>query len=138
MSDVKNLSPQEAADLMKENPKTILLDVRTTIEHNFVGHPVGSIHIPWMDAPDWQVNSTFVEDVLAVASIRDANAPKTVPLVLMCRSGQRSIPSSQLLMEQGFTNVAHIGEGFEGDLDESGHRGTTGGWRFRGLPWAQT
>ena len=33
---------------------------------------------------------------------------------------------------------SNIAEGFEGDKDENGHRGTLNGWRFRGLPWQQT
>jgi len=28
-------------------------------------------------------------------------------------------------------------EGFEGEKDPQGHRGTVGGWRFAGLPWVQ-
>jgi hypothetical protein len=30
-----------------------------------------------------------------------------------------------------------VDEGFEGELDEHHHRSSTGGWRFRGLPWEQ-
>ena len=41
------------------------------------------------------------------------------------------------LIENGFTNVFHIDEGFEGERDEHHHRSTLGGWRFRGLPWEQ-
>ncbi|HEY5929860.1 MAG TPA: rhodanese-like domain-containing protein, partial [Burkholderiales bacterium] len=28
-------------------------------------------------------------------------------------------------------------QGFEGDKDSEGHRGSVGGWRFAGLPWTQ-
>ena len=31
----------------------------------------------------------------------------------------------------------YVLNGFEGDLDDSRHRGTEGGWRFEGLPWEQ-
>jgi rhodanese-related sulfurtransferase len=41
------------------------------------------------------------------------------------------------LLGAGFQEVYHVSEGFEGDLDEHHHRGTLGGWRFRGLPWEQ-
>jgi hypothetical protein len=29
-------------------------------------------------------------------------------------------------------------EGFEGELDDAGRRGTLGGWRKAGLPWLQS
>jgi hypothetical protein len=32
----------------------------------------------------------------------------------------------------------NILEGFEGDLDANGHRGTVGGWRKASLPWVQS
>jgi len=31
----------------------------------------------------------------------------------------------------------NILEGFEGNVDADVHRGQTGGWKFRGLPWRQ-
>ena len=138
MAKLKNLTPQAAAEFLAANPKAILLDIRTTIEHGFVGHPVDCLHIPWKDAPDWELNPNFVKEVLTAASNKDTVASRDVPLILMCRSGQRSVPASKQLMEAGFTNVMHIGEGFEGDIDEFDHRGELGGWRMRGLPWIQT
>lgn len=138
MSKLKNLTPQKAAEFLANEPRAILLDVRTTIEHSFVGHPIGCTHIPWKDAPNWELNPNFVKEVLSAASNKDTISPRDVPIIVMCRSGQRSVPASKLLMENGFTNVSHIGEGFEGDIDEFDHRGELGGWRLRGLPWAQT
>jgi len=76
MAKLKNLSPQAAADFLKENPKAILLDIRTTIEHGFVGHPVGCEHIPWKGAPDWELNPNFVKNVLTAASAKDTVASK--------------------------------------------------------------
>jgi hypothetical protein len=43
----------------------------------------------------------------------------------------------QGLVAGGLSSVYHVDEGFEGELDEHHHRGTKGGWRFRGLPWEQ-
>ena len=37
----------------------------------------------------------------------------------------------------GFTDVAHVVHGFEGELDEHFHRSSVNGWRFEGLPWEQ-
>ena len=41
------------------------------------------------------------------------------------------------LTEAGFENCYNVAEGFEGDKDASGHRGTVGGWKHAGLPWVQ-
>jgi rhodanese-related sulfurtransferase len=58
-------------------------------------------------------------------------------VILICRSGKRSLEAGKVLMASGLKNVFHIDEGFEGDLDEHHHRSTRGGWRFRELPWEQ-
>ncbi|HPT57685.1 MAG TPA: rhodanese-like domain-containing protein, partial [Casimicrobium sp.] len=58
------------------------------------------------------------------------------PLLLLCRSGVRSVASAKRATELGVT-AYNILEGFEGDPDGTAHRGTRGGWRYRGLPWRQ-
>ena len=58
------------------------------------------------------------------------------PLLLLCRSGIRSIAAAQRAQALGY-QAWNILEGFEGDPDDAAHRGTTGGWRHRGLPWRQ-
>jgi rhodanese-related sulfurtransferase len=57
-------------------------------------------------------------------------------LVLLCRSGVRSIAAAQRATALGL-QAYNILEGFEGDPDAQAHRGQTGGWRYRGLPWQQ-
>jgi sulfur dioxygenase len=37
-----------------------------------------------------------------------------------------------------YKKACNIIGGFEGDLDEQGHRGNRGGWRHAGLPWVQS
>jgi rhodanese-related sulfurtransferase len=60
------------------------------------------------------------------------------PVLLICRSGQRSVAAGVELEKAGFAEVYNVLEGFEGPLDESRHRGRLGGWRKEGLPWEQT
>ena len=60
---IENLNPLQAWDLLQQNADAVLVDVRTKVEHAFVGHPLGAIHIAWKEAPDWQVNSAFVAEV---------------------------------------------------------------------------
>jgi hypothetical protein len=37
----------------------------------------------------------------------------------------------------GYARAFNVLEGFEGDKDAAGHRGTVGGWKVAGLPWIQ-
>lgn len=129
---IENLNPRQAWDLLQQNTDAVLVDVRTKVEHAFVGHPLGAIHIAWKEAPDWQVNSNFVAEVKDV--VPDYNAP----VLLLCRSGQRSLDAAKVLEEAGFKRPINIINGFEGPLDQHNHRGNVGGWRFNGLPWEQS
>jgi rhodanese-related sulfurtransferase len=59
------------------------------------------------------------------------------PIILICRSGNRSLDAARSLEEAGFTQVSNVLHGFEGELDEQHHRGSKTGWRYEGLPWEQ-
>ncbi|MDJ0807578.1 MAG: rhodanese-like domain-containing protein [Gammaproteobacteria bacterium] len=134
-----SLTPQQAIQMMEDDPRTVLVDIRSSMEFLFVGHPKGSVHIPWIDEPDWTVNPDFVTDIRklmlggSVCTIDEGCAP----VILICRSGKRSLEAGKALLESGFLRVFHIDEGFEGDLDENHQRSTLGGWRYHGLPWEQ-
>lgn len=133
------LSPEQAHRLLQDDPQALLVDIRSTMEFLFVGHPSGAVHVPWIDEPDWTVNPQFLTEIRkrllggAVCTPEDACAP----VVLICRSGKRSLEAGKALLEAGLANVFHVDEGFEGELDDQHHRSTIGGWRFRGLPWEQ-
>ena len=127
---MKSLNPQEAFQFLKTNPNAVLVDVRSEIEFLFVGHPVGSIHVPWNDGPDWEINPDFVAHVKKIAN-------EARPVLLICRSGVRSLEAGKALKEAGFREVYNVQHGFEGDLDESHRRSSLNGWRHDGLPWEQ-
>ena len=131
MAQIKNLKPGEAWQFMQDNPTSILVDVRTKLEYAFVGHPCGAVHVPWKEAPAWNLNHDFVSDV------QKEVPEKETPILTLCRSGQRSLAAANALQEAGYTNLINIDEGFEGSLDDNKHRSTLGGWRFHGLPWEQ-
>ena len=135
---VMGLSPKQAYDLIHKDPNATLIDVRSGMEFLFVGHPVGAIHIPWIDEPDWVVNPNFVKQVRQVMlGGLTCGVDGCAPVVLICRSGKRSHEAGELLVEAGFPDVHNIEEGFEGALDDKHHRSSVGGWRFHGLPWEQ-
>lgn len=129
---IENLNPQQTWDFLQQNPTAVLVDVRTKMEHSFVGHPPQAIHIPWVEAPNWQLNPNFVESVRHVAPALDT------PILLLCRSGQRSLDAAMALERAGYSHLINVAEGFEGALDNNKQRGTVNGWRFAGLPWQQS
>lgn len=133
------LTPQEAWGLLQDNPRAVLIDIRSTMEFLFVGHPLGAVHVPWIDEPDWTVNPRFVSEVRKVmlGGAVCTGASECAPIILICRSGKRSLEAGNALLGAGLTQVHHVAEGFEGERDEQHHRSTLGGWRFHGLPWEQ-
>jgi rhodanese-related sulfurtransferase len=141
MSDsaVKKLSPLDAWRLLQENPRAVLIDVRSTMEYLFVGHPKGAVHVPWIDEPGWKPNPNFVTEVrkLMLGGAM-AEGEAVAPVLLICRSGVRSLAAGEALIRDGFHDVYNIVEGFEGPLDAEHHRSTVAGWRFHGLPWEQS
>lgn len=126
---VEEITPLSAWERVSAGTAT-LLDVRTLEERTYVGHVPDTAHIPWATGTAMTRNPHFVRQVAAAFA-------KDTPLVLLCRSGKRSRAAGEALIKAGFTRIANIGEGFEGEIDAQGHRGGAGGWRFRGLPWRQ-
>lgn len=124
---------------MQDDPRALLIDVRSHMEFLFIGHPVGAVHIPWIDEPDWNVNPRFVTEVrqLVLGGLEHRPGGGNVPIILICRSGKRSREAGELLIREGFRDVYNVQEGFEGELDAHHHRSSLGGWRYEGLPWEQ-
>ncbi len=61
---------------------------------------------------------------------------KARSILFLCRSGVRSIAAARAMAERGYTKSFNVTQGFEGGLDDEGHRGV-GGWKALGLPWSQ-
>ena len=138
-TEVKTVLPIQAWELMRDNQRVVLIDVRSSMEYLFVGHARGSVHVPWIDAPSWTVNPNFVTEVRKVmlGGIGIGEHADDAPVLLICRSGKRSLEAGKLLISNGFNDVYNVAEGFEGELDEHHHRSTVGGWRYHDLPWEQ-
>jgi rhodanese-related sulfurtransferase len=132
--EVKTLSPEEAYKFLQQHPNTVFIDVRSHMEYLFVGHPPGAIHIPWIDEPEWKVNPNFIT---LVRQTMLGGASGAAPVVLICRSGVRSLEAGRVLIKAGIKDVYNVAGGFEGPLDEHHHRSSKGGWRHHGLPWEQ-
>ncbi|MEP6830166.1 MAG: rhodanese-like domain-containing protein [Rhizomicrobium sp.] len=137
-----DLGLAEAWDLLGQDPKAQLIDVRTIAEWNFVGLPDLSelqrrAHcIEWQSYPTMQPNPNFTAD--AAEALQASGAGSQTPVLFLCRSGARSRAAAMAMTRAGFEKAFNIAGGFEGDLDGDGHRGRANGWKAMGLPWRQT
>jgi len=131
-----DITPQESWKLLSDNPVAVLVDCRTEAEWKWVGMPDLSglgrdvVTIEWTTAQG--PNENFVAELIAAGVTPDER-----PVIFVCRSGKRSIPAAQAATAAGIAPAYNMLEGFEGQLDEHGHRGLTG-WRAAGLPWKQS
>ncbi len=132
-----DVSPQEAWDILTNEEGASLVDVRTGPEWAFVGVTDLSsidkeqINISWQVFPAMEVNPNFADEVKAACQDPDA------AILFLCRSGQRSQGAAAALTAAGYKRCYNITEGFEGGLDDDKHRGSSGGWKVRSLPWIQ-
>ncbi len=136
--DAPNTAAGYAGDVSPElawrwwqSGKAVFVDIRTQAEREWVGFVPDAPHVAWKEWPGMTMNPDFDAQISALV---EASGGK--PLVLLCRSGIRSIASAKRATELGFT-AYNILEGFEGDPNAVAHRSTRGGWRYRGLPWRQ-
>jgi rhodanese-related sulfurtransferase len=134
---VENVAPSQTWEALSTNPRSQLVDVRTDAEWNFVGVPdLGAagkeaLLIPWQVYPTMQRNGSFVDDLRRTGLTPDDH------IYFICRSGARSMAAAEAALAAGFPNVFNVADGFEGPLDQDGHRGMAGGWKAEGLPWRQ-
>jgi rhodanese-related sulfurtransferase len=132
-----DITPEEAWKLLSDNPDAVLVDCRTDAEWCFVGVPDLSslqrdvVFIEW-NRVDGQHNGQFVDDLKSAGLNRGGR-----PVVFLCRSGNRSIGAAVAATEAGIGPSYNVLDGFEGHLDEQGHRGGSG-WKAVGLPWKQS
>jgi rhodanese-related sulfurtransferase len=130
---MKHLTPLETWDYLQQRRDALFVDVRMEVEYLYVGHPPGVVHVAWYEYPQMQAQpAAFVEQVQ-----REAGGDKDKPVVLICRSGKRTVEAGEALEAAGFKEVVNVLHGFEGDLDEHFQRGRKNGWRHDGLPWEQ-
>ena len=125
------LLPVEAYQLFQEVSGAQLVDVRSKAELDWVGRIPGAIEIESRAYPGMQPNPDFLDQLFG-------QLDKTFPVMFICRSGARSNHAATIASQSGFTECYNILEGFEGDKDETGHRGTLSGWKIAGLPWEQS
>ena len=123
-----DIAPALAAQWFAEG-RAVLVDVRTDAEREWVGFVPGAVPVAWKQWPGMALNPDF-------DSALRAAVPAGGKVLLLCRSGVRSVAAAKRAAELGI-EAYNILEGFEGDPDGDAHRNRKGGWRYRGLPWRQ-
>lgn len=132
-----DVSPTEAWEILRNDPGSVLIDVRTAAEWQFVGVPDLSgidkeiVLAEWITFPHGAPNPDFANQV------KEAVGDDDRILLFLCRSGQRSQSAAAMLNAAGYPRCYNILEGFEGNKDATGHRGKVGGWKVANLPWIQ-
>lgn len=101
-----NIYPKELGIFLKCNPETIILDIRFEYEREENGFIARSHHISWY-TPEWDINPDFAMEVDKIADKNDS-------IIVICRSGHRSLDASNLLRENGFDRVFNLARGYEG------------------------
>lgn len=119
----------ELAHQWWQNGDAILVDVRTKAEIDWVGYVPRATWIAWKNYPSMAINEDFGRAL-------ESTVPKHKPVMLLCRSGVRSIGAARRATELGYT-AYNILEGFEGDPDQHQQRGKRNGWRHAGFEWVQ-
>ena len=125
---IKEVTPQQAHDILTDDPRVVYIDVRT--EGEFAnGHPQGAVNIP-VAFPDpergMMVNSDFVRVV-------EANFLREKKIILGCQAGPRSASAANMLQQAGFQDLSNLLGGFGGMRDPTG-RISAPGWASSGLP----
>ncbi len=126
-------------DILINDSLAYLIDVRTSAEWHFTGvpllpPPVSSrvLFIEWRKLPNMDINKDFID--LVSKFILDKQDSK---ILLLCRTGKRSSEAAASLTQHGYQHCYNISDGFEGVLDDCGHRGNVSGWKALELPWRQ-
>ena len=125
---MKEVSVQEAFELMQSDPEHIYLDVRSTPEFE-AGHPERAINIPLLHL-DPNRGMAPNPDFAAVVS---AALPKDAKILVGCKSGGHSASACQLMRQMGYNSVANVRGGFGGQTDNFG-RVIEPGWSMLNLP----
>jgi len=125
---IKEVTPQQAHDILTKDPSVVYIDVRT--EREFANaHPAGAVNIP-VAFPDPARGMTMNADFVRVV---EANFSHDKKIVVGCQAGPRSNAAAGLLQQAGYQDVSNMLGGFGGMRDPMGVV-IAPGWSNSGLP----
>ena len=112
---IKQITCKELKDHVKNNPKSILLDVRTQGELDNIGKP---------DGDKMGLKTYFLEikrDSFFdfVQEFKNLNINQEKEILVICKSGERSQITAELLSKENYKTL-NISDGFEGGKEGIG------------------
>tara|TARA_B100000686_G_C16663803_1_gene902477 strand:- start:917 stop:1276 length:360 start_codon:yes stop_codon:yes gene_type:complete len=116
---IKQLASKEVEDYIKNNPKSVLLDVRTEEEWNTDGKPDG-------EKMGLKTYFLTIKDENFIENFKKLNIQKDHEILTMCMGGVRSQAAAELLAIEDY-NCTNISDGFLGNTENMG-------WKNSGLP----
>lgn len=109
LADVREIMPWDLEERIKENPGLLIVDVREPYEYDSM-HIAGSINVPrgiLESACEWDYEETVPELVRA----------REREVVLVCRSGYRSVLAAHAMQVLGYQDVVSLRTGLRGWKD---------------------
>lgn len=128
---IKEITPQQAHDVLSADPSAVYVDVRTVREFE-AGHPRGAVNIP-VAFPDPARGMVMNADFVRVVESR---FPKDKKIIVGCQAGPRSNAAAGLLQQAGYQDISNVIGGFGGMRDPLGNV-IAPGWSSLGLPVSQ-
>lgn len=102
LTQVSAFTPEQAAQAIKSNPETLVIDVRDAADIAATGIIPGAVNISLGTL-------TYKADNQVPAEWRDPNlANRARPIITVCYSGEMGALAAKLLNDMGFTNVHSI------------------------------
>ena len=119
---IKQITCKEIKDYVKNNSKSVLLDVRTQEELDNIGKP---------DGDKIGLKTYFLEirrdDLFDfVQEFKNLNISQDKEVLVICASGERSQITAELLSRENYKSI-NISDGFMGSQEGDG-------WKNSGLP----
>jgi rhodanese-related sulfurtransferase len=109
LTDVREIMPWDMEERLRENSGLLILDVREPYEFDAM-HIAGSLNVPrgiLESACEWEYEETDPELVRA----------REREVVVVCRSGHRSILAAHSMQVLGYKNVVSLQTGLRGWKD---------------------
>ena len=119
---IKQITCKELKDHVKNNPKSVLLDVRTQEELDNIGKPDGDKIGLKTYFLEIQRNALFD----FVKEFKNLNINQDNEVLVICASGERSQITAELLSRENYKSI-NISDGFMGSQEGIG-------WKNNGLP----
>jgi rhodanese-related sulfurtransferase len=110
LSQVAEIFPWDLAEWLQQNNPPLLLDVREPYEFNQAAI-IGSLNVP-RGILETACEYNFQETVPALVEAREH------PIVVICRSGNRSVLAAYVMQLMGYQNVQSLKTGLHGWNDD--------------------